>query len=113
MEGPAVPPRLVPDLKGHRLRHRTLREPPPWTEEAGETRWYLFDLGSGEIADDPTQIVKLIRSTPETPRKHDLPEDTLSQIRLKIEKHIKNTYLKQVQAPIGVKPKLKAWMELS
>ena len=30
-----------------------------------------------------------------------------------LNKHIKNTYLKQVQAPIGVKPVLKCWMELN
>jgi hypothetical protein len=40
-------------------------------------------------------------------------EETLSEIRKKIEKHIKNTYLRRVQAPQGVKPTLKAWMELS
>lgn len=88
-------------------------EPPAWTEEAGEARWYLFDLASGNITDDPTQIVQLIRCPPETPRKHDLAEQTLSEIRVKVEKYIKNTYLRQVQALIGVKPKLKAWMELS
>jgi SNF2 family DNA or RNA helicase len=88
-------------------------EPSAWSEEAGETKWYLFDLESEKIADDPTHIVKVIRSTPETPRKHDVPEKTLSEIRSKVEKHIKNSYLKQVQAPIGVKPLLKAWMELS
>ena len=55
----------------------------------------------------------IIRSTPETPRKHDIPEKTLSEIRVKVEKHIKNTYLKQVQAPMGVRPVLRAWMELS
>jgi superfamily II DNA/RNA helicase len=38
---------------------------------------------------------------------------TLSEIRAAVEKHIKNTYLKQVQAPIGVRPSLKCWMELS
>jgi SNF2 family DNA or RNA helicase len=86
---------------------------PAWTEEAGETRWYVFNLAPESITEDSTQIVELIRSTPETPRKHDVPEPTLSEIRVKVEKHIKNTYLKQVQAPIGVKPRLKAWMELS
>jgi len=30
-----------------------------------------------------------------------------------LEKHIKDTYLKSLQAPIGVKPVLKAWMELN
>lgn len=84
-----------------------------WTEDAGDTRWYLFDLATEKIAEDPAEIVKLIRCEPDTPRKHDMPNQTLSDIRAKVEKHIKNTYLKQVQAPIGVKPTLKAWMELS
>jgi len=84
-----------------------------WTEEAGDTKWYLFDLATEKIADDPAEIVKLIRSTPDTPRKQDIPKQTLSEIRGKVEKHIKNTYLKQVQAPMGVRPTLKAWMELS
>ena len=42
-----------------------------------------------------------------------LSATTLADIRAKIEKHIKNTYLKAAQAPVGVKPVLKAWMELS
>jgi hypothetical protein len=46
-----------------------------------------------------TSIDPLIRSTPETPRKHNMPEATLSEIRAQVEKHTKNTYLKQVQAP--------------
>ena len=86
---------------------------PAWTEEAGEARWYLFDLASETIADDPTKILALIRCAPDTPRKHDIPNQTLSEIRGKVEKHVRNTYLKQVQAPIGVKPVLKAWMEMS
>ena len=84
-----------------------------WTEDAGDTKWYLFDLADEKIADGPTGIIRLIRSTPDMPRKHDIPNQTLSEIRAKVEKHIKNSYLKQVQAPIGVRPKLKAWMELS
>jgi superfamily II DNA or RNA helicase len=84
-----------------------------WTTDGGTTSWYLYDLNSEAILDDPTKIIRSIRSVPATPRKHDVSENTLSEIRLKIEKHIKNTYLKQVQAPIGVKPVLKAWMELS
>ena len=37
----------------------------------------------------------------------------LAEIRGKIEKHIKNSYMKQVQAPLGVEAALKCWMELS
>jgi hypothetical protein len=29
-----------------------------------------------------------------------------------VEKHIKNTYFKRMQAPVGVKAVLNAWMEL-
>jgi superfamily II DNA or RNA helicase len=88
-------------------------DPESWTTEGGTTAWYLYDLGTDAIMDEPARIIDLIRCTPDTPRKHDVPEKTLSEIRGKIEKHIKNTYLRQVQAPIGVKPLLRAWMELS
>ena len=85
----------------------------PWTEDAGNTKWYLFDPATEKIAEEPTEIVSLIRCAPDTPRKRDLANLTLSEIRVRVERHIKNTYLKQVQAPVGVRPTLKAWMELS
>ncbi len=84
-----------------------------WTEEAGRTGWYLYDLDTQAIADDPPEILELIRSAPETPRRRDLSEETLTEVRKKVEKHIKNTYLKNAQAPQGVTAKLKAWMEVS
>jgi len=88
-------------------------EPGEWTEAAGDIKWYLFDLATERITDEPTEVVKLIRCTPETPRRHEVPNQTLSEIRANVEKHIRGTYLKQIQAPIGVKATLKAWMELS
>jgi hypothetical protein len=84
-----------------------------WTEEAGYTKWYLFALDTEKIADEPSEIIGLIRSKPETPRHRAIEEKNLSEIRATVEKHIKNTYFKQVQAPIGVKATLKCWMELS
>lgn len=84
-----------------------------WTEEAGYTQWYLYDFSSEIIAEGPEEIINLIRSTSQTPRYRSLSDEVLSNSRQNIEKHIKNTYLKKVQAPIGVKATLKAWMELS
>ena len=84
-----------------------------WTEETGFTSWYLYNLSDGKITQEPADIVNLIRSQTDTPRHHSIQEITLKEIRENIEKHIKNSYLKKVQAPIGVKAKLKAWMELS
>jgi hypothetical protein len=58
-------------------------------------------------------IAEIIRSKPETKRRLKIEQPTLREIRLAIEKHIKNTYLKKVQAPVGVGPTLKCWMELN
>jgi superfamily II DNA or RNA helicase len=84
-----------------------------WSEEAGETRWYLYDLDGDRIWEEPAEIVGVVRSDRETLRHCALPRATLVEIRGKIEKHIKNTFLKRLQAPVGVKPVLKAWMELN
>ena len=84
-----------------------------WSIEAGLTKWYLYDLATEKILEEPAEIVEVIRCKPDTPRHCAIEQATLSEIRANIEKHIKNTYLKKVQAPVGVKPVLKAWMELS
>jgi hypothetical protein len=84
-----------------------------WTETTGDRKWYLYDLAEGKIVEEPTEIIDLIRSTPQTPRVTVIEQPMLAEIRAKIEKHIKNTYLKAAQAPVGVRPGLKAWMELN
>ncbi|MEP7344405.1 MAG: DEAD/DEAH box helicase [Gemmatimonadaceae bacterium] len=89
------------------------KEAGEFTEEAGTTRWYLYDLDRGAILEEPGEIVASIRSKPETPRRCTTEEVTLVECRAKVEKHIKNTYLKRVDAPVGVKPALRCWMELN
>jgi superfamily II DNA or RNA helicase len=85
----------------------------PWTEEAGRAAWYLYDVETGQILDEPTAIIGLIRCQPDTPRGTVIARETLAEIRAKVEKHVKNTYLKSLQAPQGIRAALKAWMELS
>jgi hypothetical protein len=89
------------------------KEAGEFTEEAGTTRWYLYDLNRNEILEEPGEIVASIRSKPETPRHCTFEQKTLVEIRANIEKHIKNSYLKRIDAPVGVKPALKCWMELN
>lgn len=84
-----------------------------WTLQAGYVQWYLLDLASGDILEDAPQIVDVIRSGRDTPRRCEIAMPTLKQAREKLEKHIKNSYLKKVQAPLGVEPVLCAWMELN
>jgi hypothetical protein len=85
----------------------------PWTEEAGRAGWYLYDLATGAIEEDPAKVAAVIRCNPDTPRHCSVAKETLSEVRAKVERHIRNSYLKSVQAPVGVQPALKAWMELS
>jgi hypothetical protein len=100
-----APPQHVPDMeRGGELL---------WTEQAGETKWYLYDVASGNIIEEPTAIFADIKCEPPTPRRRAIPDATLSEVRGKVEKHIKNTYLKAAQAPADVRPILKAWMELN
>ncbi|HEY3318969.1 MAG TPA: helicase-related protein [Planctomycetota bacterium] len=84
-----------------------------WSIDAGQIQWYLFDLATGKILEEATEIHDFIRCAPDTPRRCVAEHKTLSEIRTKVDKHIRNTYLKKVQAPAGVKPALKAWMELN
>ena len=90
------------------------KETGKFTEEAGTTRWYLYDLDKDEILEEPGEIIESIRSKPNTPRKCITEEKTLLDIRAKVRKHIKNTYEKRVNVPMDApKPSLKCWMELN
>ncbi len=89
------------------------KEKNEFTEEAGTTRWYLYDLDSNRIFEEPGEIIGGIRSTTKTPRRCAIDEKTLLETRKHVEKHIKNSYMKRVDAPLGVKPKLSCWMELN
>ena len=84
-----------------------------WTDAAGDTRWYVWDIATEKIHDDPAAIAALIRSGPETERRLDVDRRTLADTRKSVERHINNTVLKKLQAPVGVKAELKAWMELN
>lgn len=89
------------------------KETNEFTEEAGITRWYLYDIENNNIIEEPRVIIETIRSKPKTARRCVTEEKTLVEIRTKVLKHIKNTYLKRIDAPVGVKPLLKCWMELN
>jgi superfamily II DNA or RNA helicase len=84
-----------------------------WEEEAAFTRWYLFDLEKGQIvSEDATEIFRLIRSEPGTPRQASTAKIRLGEVRREVDKYITAHYLRKVQAPVGVSATLLAWMEL-
>lgn len=85
-----------------------------FTLDAGVTRWYLHTLLDKGLTEDPQQIANAIRSTPDTPRVCTTDRPLLTDLRDQVLKHIKNTYLKRLDVPIGSpKPSLVCWMELN
>ena len=84
-----------------------------FSEKAGTTGWYLYDPPSKAVVSGPEPIIESIRSTPATPRICSIGHEILRAARTEVERHIKDTYLKRVNAPVGVKPILKCWMELN
>ncbi len=84
-----------------------------WSLETGSAQWYLLDLENGNILEDAESINRVIRCDPQTPRQCITPQPTLVGARKEVEAFIKDEYLKPRQAPVGVRPVLKAWMELN
>jgi hypothetical protein len=84
-----------------------------FTDEAGTTRWFLYDPVSKKLDQEPADIAPAVRSEPKTQRKCVMSEKDLKDARAYIEKHITNTYLKRIDAPVGVAPELRCWMEVN
>jgi superfamily II DNA or RNA helicase len=86
---------------------------PEWSTDAGSVEWYLVDLASGKVTEGAEAIHEFVACVLTTPRRCQIEKGELLEARKVIEKHLKNAYLKRVQAPVGVKPVLSAWMELN
>lgn len=84
-----------------------------WSLDHGEVRWYWVPLGEADILEEPVPIAPMIRSSADTPRHCSIARDTLFVATQRVEKHIRNGYLKRMDAPVGVRPVLRAWMELN
>ena len=84
-----------------------------WTEEAGETVWLLLDLNGNHIETQPQRIAdQFARTQPNTPRLCRLTRAKLAQLRKIAERHLAKR-LRSLQAPAGIQPILKCWMEIN
>jgi superfamily II DNA/RNA helicase len=84
-----------------------------WTNSGeGFYKWYLFNPETEEINERTYDIWPLIKSEKDTPRVLTITENDFSVMRKAVDAHINKTYMKAIQAPIGVKPRLAAWMQL-
>ncbi|RKU17332.1 hypothetical protein C6503_11200 [Candidatus Poribacteria bacterium] len=77
-----------------------------------EIKWCFYDADVDEVIDNVEDIWPEIRCDENTTRWTESGPGGLVDARKKIERHI-HKYLMQIQAPMGTKPKLIAWMEIS
>jgi len=85
----------------------------PAKEQTNEVKWYFWDAETENVTETLEETWTAARCDKDTKRIVEKGVTKLAPARKTIEKHIKNTYLKDVQAPIGAKPVLLAWMEIS
>ena len=84
-----------------------------WSNGDGMYRWYILDEDTGDVLVQPFEIWNAIKCNPDEPRFISTTEQTFSEKRKTIEDYIKKSYMRTVQAPVGVKPRLVTWMQLS
>ena len=84
-----------------------------WTVDEGRTAWYYYDTVNDKISEDAYEIWQMIKTEPDEKRAVAISADTFANYKKKIESHINKTYMRSIQAPVGVKPKLITWMQLT
>jgi len=83
-----------------------------WDDQEGLCKWYILDTTTNRIIDVPYEIWQEIITKKDEPRIVSVTADEFLDCIKQIEGHIKKTYLRAIQAPIGVNAKLITWMEL-
>ena len=83
-----------------------------WSNGDGLYKWYILDTSTGNVVTNPYDIWNAIKCTTEEPRVLTATEYDFSINRKQIENFIKKSYMRIVQAPIGIKPRLVTWMQL-
>lgn len=84
-----------------------------WSDYSGVCRWYLYDLIQEQILENTYDIWLKIKCNEDEPRSVNLTQEAFKQIRDKMDKHINKTYMRLVQAPVGVKQRLVTWLQLN
>lgn len=84
-----------------------------WSDGDGMYRWYLLDAESGTVLQQPYEIWSSIKCDSSEPRVFTTTEEEFALKRKTIEDYIKKSYMRVVQAPIGVKPRLVTWIQLN
>ena len=81
--------------------------------EEGMYKWFVLDPAAKTVSENVGAIWHAIRCGRNEPRIVTIGHDDFSAIRKMMEKHIRNTYLKKIQAPLGAAPRLVTWLQLA
>ena len=83
-----------------------------WSDGNGLYRWYFIDGETGAINEHTYTIWKEIQCSSKERRILIAGEDAFRTRKKTVDDYIKKSYMRSVQAPLGVKPRLVTWMEL-
>ena len=81
--------------------------------ESGEIRWYFYNSDTDEVVADLEGIWPEVRCGDNASRYTVSGQQVVNKARRQIERYIERTYLLSIQAPLGTKLKLIAWLEVS
>ena len=84
-----------------------------WDVESGPNRWYYYDFDNDSIIEDKSDIWNKIRCDESEPRKCNITSALVKKARKAVEKRIDMDYMRNAQVPIGIKPELIAWLQIS
>lgn len=84
-----------------------------WSNGDGTYRWYILNNETDTVLQQPFEIWNIIKCCATEPRILNTTEVEFSEKRKIIENFINKSYMRVVQAPIGVKPRLVTWMQIN
>ena len=90
----------------------TKRADGSWTDGDGIYRWYLLDPENDIITDQTYEVWKAIRCDKDEARYLNITQAQFNELKKKIDSYIKKNYMRAIQAPLGVKPRLVTWIQL-
>ena len=85
----------------------------PDKHQPGPVRWFFHDAATGKVVDSVAAAWSHARCSPRTPRRAPQGQKALRPALRAIEKHIRNSYLRDAQVPVGATPTLIAWLEVT
>lgn len=90
----------------------TKRSDGTWADGDGLFRWYFLENASGVVTEQTYEIWQNIKCFRTEPRYFSADESLFAEAKNAMDSYLRKTYMRAIQAPVGVKPHLVTWMQL-